>query len=89
MSEIATLVANLAIAFDPEVLALGGGYVRSDRFPIEDITRFVSRTVPYPPKVVRARFMGDASLHGAVAVALRDGLGSATSGWASTEEGRI
>jgi len=88
-SEIATLVANLAIAFDPEVLALGGGYVRSDRFPIEDITRFVSRTVPYPPKVVRARFMGDASLHGAVAVALRDGLGSATSGWASTEEGRI
>jgi glucokinase len=79
-SEIATLVANLAIAFDPEVLALGGGYVRSDRFPIDYIARFVSRTVPYPPKVVRARFMGDASLHGAVAVALRDGLGSTTSG---------
>jgi glucokinase len=76
--ETATLVANLAIVCDPEVLALGGGYVRSDRFPIDAIARFVARAVPYPPRVVRARFTGDASLHGAVAVALRDCLGSAS-----------
>ena len=82
--EIGTLVANLAIVCDPEVLVLGGGYVRSDRFPIDAIARLVARAVPYPPKVVRARFAGDASLHGAVAVALRDCLGGARPGWSST-----
>jgi glucokinase len=84
--EIATLVANLAIVCDPEILALGGGYVRSDRFPIHDIARLVARAVPYPPKVVRARFTGDASLHGAVAVALRDCLGASAE--ADIVEGR-
>jgi glucokinase len=78
--KIGTLVANLAIVCDPEVLVLGGGYVRSDRFPIDAIARFVARAVPYPPEVVRARFAGDASLHGAVAVALRDCLGVASPG---------
>jgi glucokinase len=72
--DIGTLVANLAIVCDPEVLVLGGGYVRSERFPLDAIGRYVSRAAPYPPKVVRARFAGDASLHGAVAVALRDYL---------------
>jgi glucokinase len=76
--KVATLVANLAIAYDPEVLVLGGGYVRSDRFPIDAIARLVERAAPYPPVVVRARFEGDASLHGAVAVALRDRLRAAS-----------
>jgi len=76
--KIGTLVANLAIVCDPEILVLGGGYVRSDRFPIDAIARLVARAVPYPPEVVRARFAGDASLHGAVAVALRDCLGVAS-----------
>ena len=72
--QIAALVANLAIVCDPEILVLGGGYVRSDSFPIDVIAGLVARAVPYPPEVVRARFAGDASLHGAVAVALRDCL---------------
>ncbi|MGO9962723.1 MAG: ROK family protein [Acidimicrobiales bacterium] len=75
---IGTLVANLAIVCDPEVLVLGGGYVRSERFPIDAIAGLVARAVPYPPEVVRARFAGDASLHGAVAVALRDCLAMAS-----------
>lgn len=78
--KIGTLVANLAIVCDPEVFVLGGGYVRSDRFPIDVIARFLERAVPYPPRVVRARFEGDASLHGAVAVALRDCLGAVSTG---------
>jgi len=85
--KIGTLVANLAIVCDPEVLVLGGGYVRSDRFPIDAIARFVARAVPYPPEVVRAHFAADASLHGAVAVALRDCLGVAGPG-ESAAEGR-
>ena len=85
--KIGTLVANLAIVCDPEVLVLGGGYVRSERFPIDAIARFVGRVVPYPPEVVGARFAGDASLHGAVAVALRDCPGVASPG-AGAAEGR-
>ncbi len=77
--KIGTLVANLAIVCDPEVLVLGGGYVRSDRFPIDAIARLVARAVPYPPEVVRAHFAGDASLHGAAAVALHNCSGVASS----------
>ena len=75
--KVATLVANLAIVYDPEVLVLGGGYVRSDRFPIDAIARLVECGA-YSPAVVRARFEGYASLHGAVAVALRDRLRAAS-----------
>ena len=77
---IGALIANLAIVCDPEVLVLGGGYVRSDHFPLDAVVRLVSRAVPYPPEVVRARFAGDASLHGAVAVAFRDCLDVASPG---------
>ena len=73
--EIGTLIANLAIVCDPEVMVLGGGYVRSDRFPLDTIARLVARAAPYPPQVVLAHFAGDASLHGAVALAFRDRLG--------------
>jgi glucokinase len=85
---ITTLVANLAIVCDPEVLAVGGGYVRSDRFPIDAIARFVTRAAPYPPEVVRARFAGDASLHGAVALALRNCLGGASTAAGAAEKSR-
>jgi glucokinase len=70
--EIGTLIAHLAIVCDPEVVVLGGGYVRSDRFPLDGIARLVARAAPYPPTVMLAHFAGDASLHGAVAVALQD-----------------
>jgi glucokinase len=83
--QIGALVANLAIVCDPEVLVLGGGYVRSDSFPIDAIASLVARAVPYPPEVVRARFAGDASLHGAVAVALRDSLHVASTAAAAPE----
>ena len=86
--QIGALAANLAIVCDPEILVLGGGYVRSDRFPIDAIARLVARAVPYPPEVVRARFAGDASLHGAVAVALRDCIGVASSGASSAAGAR-
>ncbi|MGO9582027.1 MAG: ROK family protein [Acidimicrobiales bacterium] len=88
--QIGALAANLAIVCDPDVLVLGGGYVRSGRFPIDAIARLVARATPYPPRVVRARFAADASLHGAVAVALRDcpGVASPAAGAAEEENGR-
>jgi glucokinase len=67
---IAVLAANLSIALNPSVLALGGGYMRGDSGVLERVSELVRRAVPYPPEVVRAQFGADASLRGAVASAL-------------------
>jgi glucokinase len=72
--DIAALIANLAIVWDPEVVVLGGGYVGADEARIDRLARLVPRAVPYPPAVVRACFAADASLHGAVALVLRHPL---------------
>jgi glucokinase len=67
---IAVLAANLSIALNPSVLALGGGYVRNDSGVLDRIRELVEQAVPYPPQVVCAHFGADASLRGAVALAL-------------------
>jgi glucokinase len=67
---IAVLAANLSIALNPSVLALGGGYMRGDAGVLGRVSELVRRAVPYPPDVVRAQFGADASLRGAVAIAL-------------------
>jgi glucokinase len=66
---IAVMAANLCSALDPTVLSLGGGYLRADSGVLERLQELVSRAVPYPPTVVRARFGADASLRGAAAAA--------------------
>jgi glucokinase len=70
---IAVMVANLCSAFNPSVVSLGGGYVRGDSGVLERIAELVKKAAPYPPSVVRARFGADASLRGAVALALKEG----------------
>lgn len=67
---ISVLAANLCAALNPSVLALGGGYVRGESGVLARVSELVRRAVPYPPKIVRARFGADASLRGAVASAL-------------------
>jgi glucokinase len=66
---IAVMAANLCSALDPTVLSVGGGYLRADSGVLDRIAEIVSRAVPYPPTVVRARFGADASLRGAAAAA--------------------
>ena len=67
---IAVMTANLCTALNSSVVSLGGGYVRGDSGVEERIRELTGRAVPYPPRVVRARFGADASLRGAVALAL-------------------
>ena len=69
--EIAVLAANLAIALDPEVLVLGGGYVRSGPSLPAHVAALVERAVPYPPRVELSRYGGDASLYGAAALGVK------------------
>ncbi len=70
LDELSMHVANLAIALDPERIAVGGGLVRSADVLLPALADRLAHAVPFPPQLVAARFDQDASLLGAVALAL-------------------
>jgi len=74
LSEFATHVANLAILIDPARIAVGGGLMRSGDVILSALAFRLGYAVPFPPEVVPARFLNDASLHGAIALALTEDL---------------
>lgn len=61
-------VANLTTFLDPERVVVGGGMATAFLPALRDA---VARTVPFPPRVEAARFVDDASLIGAIALAAR------------------
>jgi glucokinase len=70
VTELAFHVVNLAIAINPERIAVGGGMVRSwDRLR-PGLQDALTAGVPFPPELVPARFPSDAPLIGAVALAV-------------------
>ncbi|MEV0074144.1 MULTISPECIES: ROK family protein [unclassified Amycolatopsis] len=75
LDELSMHVANLAIAFDPSRIAVGGGLVRSADVLLPALRDRLAGAVPFPPELVAARFDQDASLLGAVALAMRLGTG--------------
>jgi glucokinase len=64
---IGMTVANLATFLDPERVVVGGGMATAFLPAIE---RAVRRAVPFPPPVVTGRFVDDAPLIGAIALAV-------------------
>ena len=72
LAELATHVANLAILIDPARIAVGGGLMSSGEVIIHALAFRLAYAVPFPPEVVPARFLNDASLHGAIALALTE-----------------
>ncbi len=72
LAELATHVANLAILIDPARIAVGGGLMRSGELILQALAFRLAYAVPFPPEIVPARFLNDASLHGAIALALME-----------------
>jgi len=70
LAELATHVANLAILVDPLRIAVGGGLMNSGDLILRALMFRLGYAVPFPPEIVAARFLNDASLHGAIAMAL-------------------
>ncbi|MFI6306095.1 ROK family protein [Amycolatopsis thailandensis] len=70
LDELSMHVANLAIALDPQRIAVGGGLVRSADILLPALRERLARAVPFPPELVTAKFDQDASLLGAIAIAL-------------------
>src|SRR5579875_2354441 len=72
LAELATHVANLAILIDPQRIAVGGGLMHSGDVVISALAFRLGYAVPFPPEIVPARFLNDASLYGAIALALTE-----------------
>ena len=70
LDELAVHVANMAIVLDPERIAVGGGLMGSAERVLSALERRLRDAVPFPPSLVRARFVHDAALRGAIALAL-------------------
>ena len=72
LAELATHIANLAILIDPARIAVGGGLMSSGEIILQALAFRLAYAVPFPPEIVPARFLNDASLHGAIALALTE-----------------
>ena len=70
LSELAVHVANLAITIDPARIAVGGGMMNWGSALLDALSHRLRLAVPFPPELVAAHFLHDASLYGAVALAL-------------------
>lgn len=64
-------VANLCVTLDPERVVLGGGMMGAAEHIVPRVAEVLRRSVPFPPDLVTARFVDDAPLVGALALALR------------------
>jgi len=78
LAELATHVANLAILIDPARIAVGGGLMRSGDVILHALTFRLEYAVPFPPEIVPARFLQDASLYGAIALALTGSMNASS-----------
>lgn len=63
-------VANLAIAIDPERIAVGGGLMANADTILPALRKRVEAVVPFPPEIVSARFLQDGAMRGAAALAI-------------------
>jgi glucokinase len=77
---LATHVANLAVAVDPQRIVIGGGLVRQADVILPRLVAAVRRVVPFPPQVVVAASPDDAALAGALELAARTAAGGSANG---------
>ena len=63
-------LSHLVIALDPQRVVVGGGLVNARDMILPPLIQYFEEFVPFPPQVVPAHFQGDASLMGALAMAM-------------------
>jgi glucokinase len=70
LAELTMHVTNLAVALDPERIAVGGGLMAHEDKILPALRERLGTSVPFPPDVVPARFIQDGALRGAAALAI-------------------
>jgi glucokinase len=78
LAELATHIANLAILIDPARIAVGGGLMSSGDVILPALAFRLGYAVPFPPELVSAHFLNDASLYGAIALALTESVNASS-----------
>jgi glucokinase len=73
LTALAVTLANLSALADPARIVMGGGMMAHAEVIIPALQHILKGATPFPPQVRAARFRKDASLHGAITLAL-DGL---------------
>jgi glucokinase len=72
LAELALHMTNMAIVLDPARIAVGGGWMGAGERILSALNARFNFAVPFPPEIVPAKFVEDASLVGAIALALSD-----------------
>ncbi|WP_424535949.1 ROK family protein [Sphaerisporangium viridialbum] len=67
---LAMAVANVCVVLDPDRVVIGGGLMGASGQIMPRLTAEIRRAVPFPPEIMAARFIDDAPLYGALALAL-------------------
>ncbi|TQS41190.1 ROK family protein [Cryptosporangium phraense] len=67
---LARTIANLCVTIDPARVVLGGGLMGAAEHVVPRVEAELRRAVPFPPELALARFVDDAPLVGALALAL-------------------
>jgi glucokinase len=87
LDALAVQATNLAIAVDPVRIAVGGGLMASSEAILAALGPRLAKAVPFPPELVRAQFVHDGPLRGAVALAA-DAVATRSTYSPSQEEAR-
>jgi glucokinase len=87
LTELSFHLVNLAIAVDPQRIAVGGGLVRSWELIGPRLRAALDAAVPYPPELVIAAFPYDAPLIGALVHGVAAARGRPT-GVGTVQKGR-
>jgi glucokinase len=70
LETLARTIAGFCTVLDPEAVVLGGGMMASAAVILPALRARLEQSVPFPPQVRAARFTENASLHGALSLAL-------------------
>ncbi|WP_063775101.1 ROK family protein [Streptacidiphilus anmyonensis] len=70
LTVLAVTLANLCAFADPARIVLGGGMMAAAEVILPTLERLIADATPFPPELRAARFRRDASLHGAVTLAI-------------------
>jgi len=70
LGALGTALVNLAVFVDPDRIVLGGGLAASADVVVPVLQAHLSSGVPFPPEVLLGAFPDEASLQGAVALAV-------------------
>jgi glucokinase len=69
ISEFGRHLANFATLLDPQRIVIGGGLMKAANRILPTLRRWLAEVVPFPPEVLPAQFLTEASLLGAAALA--------------------